>query len=255
MPMLRGGRALKRWRYVGVFSPEMMLTAADVHVGPLRSRFWSVARPDGSMLTRSSLRRGTVDLTGEFVRISEDDVDVHLTLDEDAGVETVHRRGRRGYVWTRKQAGVAARGSVRVDGREHLLIGRAVIDDTAGYHERHTRWVWSAGVGVAQSGEQLAWNLVSGVNDEAEGSERAIWVDGSPSEVAAVDFAADLSAVHFADGSSLQFSKWSEHEAQTNLLLVRSRYRQPFGTFSGELPCGRRLKEGYGVMESHDAYW
>jgi len=40
-----------------------------------------------------------------------------------------------------------------------------------------------------------------------------------------------------------------------NLLIFRSDYRQPFGTFSGELPGGPRLSEGYGVMESHDVRW
>ena len=36
---------------------------------------------------------------------------------------------------------------------------------------------------------------------------------------------------------------------------MRSRYRQPFGTFSGVLPNGVRLAEGYGVMEDHDVRW
>src|SRR2546421_138933 len=40
-----------------------------------------------------------------------------------------------------------------------------------------------------------------------------------------------------------------------SLLLVRSVYRQPFGTFSGELPGGVALAEGYGVMEEHEAWW
>jgi hypothetical protein len=40
-----------------------------------------------------------------------------------------------------------------------------------------------------------------------------------------------------------------------NLLLVRSDYRQPFGTFSGALPPGLELASGFGVMEWHDARW
>jgi hypothetical protein len=35
---------------------------------------------------------------------------------------------------------------------------------------------------------------------------------------------------------------------------VRSSYRQPFGTFSGEL-AGLELAAGYGVMEAHDVFW
>jgi hypothetical protein len=65
-----------------------------------------------------------------------------------------------------------------------------------------------------------------------------------------VEFAADLSRV-----GGLAFSAWSELSENLNLLVLRSRYRQLFGTFSGELPDGSRLSEGYGVMEEHDALW
>ena len=37
--------------------------------------------------------------------------------------------------------------------------------------------------------------------------------------------------------------------------VARNRYRQPFGEFSGRLPGGLRLAEGYGVMEEHDVLW
>jgi hypothetical protein len=38
-------------------------------------------------------------------------------------------------------------------------------------------------------------------------------------------------------------------------LLVRSSYRQPFGSFSGSLPGGVELAAGLGVLEEHDVYW
>jgi hypothetical protein len=53
----------------------------------------------------------------------------------------------------------------------------------------------------------------------------------------------------------VRFSEWSAREENLNLLLFRSRYRQPFGTFSGELPGGLRLREAQGVMEEHDVLW
>ena len=43
--------------------------------------------------------------------------------------------------------------------------------------------------------------------------------------------------------------------AAENLLIVRSRYRQPFGTFAGALPGGIELAAGVGVMERHEALW
>ena len=67
-----------------------------------------------------------------------------------------------------------------------------------------------------------------------------------------MEFAADLSRVSFAEGGSLDFVPSGAREDHTNLLVLRSSYRQPFGTFSGELPGGLQLAEGYGVMEWHD---
>ena len=40
-----------------------------------------------------------------------------------------------------------------------------------------------------------------------------------------------------------------------NLVVFSSDYRQPFGTFTGTLPGGVRLAEGFGVMERHDVRW
>ena len=57
------------------------------------------------------------------------------------------------------------------------------------------------------------------------------------------------------EGGLLAFHEWSAREERMNMLLLRSTYRQPFGTFEGELPGGLALREGYGVMEEHDVYW
>ncbi len=77
-----------------------------------------------------------------------------------------------------------------------------------------------------------------------------MWVDGRPHEVEPVSFEPDLSRV-----GELRFSAEAERARSDNLLLVRSSYRQPFGTFSGRLPDGSELAQGYGVMEAHDAVW
>ena len=45
------------------------------------------------------------------------------------------------------------------------------------------------------------------------------------------------------------------YSMRTNLLLIRSSYRQPFGTFAGFLPGDLELAEGHGVMEWHDVRW
>ena len=256
MPGWRGTRPLKRWRYVGAYSDALMVCAGEAHVGPLPQRFWAVAEPGGRpVLERTSIGRGGVRIEGSRVRVEARGVEIDLAFDEDAGVESVHPSGRDGYVWTRKQAGVPVRGSVRLGERTVALDCLGVVDDTAGYHERHTRWRWSAGVGTGAGGERIGWNLVTGVNDSTRESERAVWVDGEAWEPPPVTFADDLSRVSFDGGGALDFSEWSAREDRTNVLLVRSSYRQPFGEFSGEFPGGLQLVRGFGVMEVHDVHW
>lgn len=263
MPLVSDGRPLKRWRYVGVFGPDLMVCVGEARVGGLPQRWWAVALPDGTLWKRTTSGRGGVSLEPGSVRVAARDVAIELTLDEapwprdlthahvhdDGSVEVASHHGDS-YIWTRKQGGVPVRGTVRVNGTEHAIDGRAFIDDSAGYHARHTTWWWSAGLGRGAGGEAVAWNLVDGVHDARADSERTVWVDGEPQEIAPVAFADDLSRV-----GDLEFTKWSERTEDTNRLLVRSRYRQPFGTFSGTLPNGLELAEGYGAMEWHDAYW
>jgi hypothetical protein len=255
MPSWRGTRPLKRWRYVGVFCDEVMLCVGDVRVGPLPQRFWAVAEPGRPVLESTTVRRGGVRIEGSHASVHSEGVRIDVTVEEGDGVESVHPSGSNGYVWTRKQAGVRAHGEVRVGSRMYSLHCPAVIDDTAGYHRRHTSWTWSAGVGRGTGGERVGWNLVAGVNDSERDSERAIWIDGEPFEPGPVEFAPDLSRVSFAEGGELRFSEWAAREARTNILLVRSSYRQPFGEFSGTLPGGVQLAQGFGVVEVHDVHW
>jgi hypothetical protein len=243
MAALRSGRPLKRWRYVGVYRPDLMLCVGDARVAGVRQRWWAVALPDGTL---HEGRRG--------VRLPPGRVEaggaIELELDEGPGVEVVSPHGR-GWVWTRKQGAVPVRGRVRAGGSTYELDGDdGFVDDSAGYHARHTAWRWSAGVGRAEDGRRVAWNLVDGVHDAGAASERTVWVDGEPHEVPPQEFAADLSRV-----GELRFREWSARDAHVNLVIMRNRYRQPFGEFSGTLPGGIRLAEGYGVMEEHDVLW
>jgi len=249
LPRRDGSRPLKRWRYVGVYGPELMLCVGEAWVGPLPQRWWAVALPDGTLHERTTVRRGGVTLAPGRVEVSAPPLRLSLRVEEGPGVQTASPSGES-WIWTCKQAGVPARGHVEVEGRHFEVDAEAVIDDSAGYHERRTSWRWSAGVGRGEEGERLAWNLVEGVHDHPRASERSVWVDGAAQEVGPVAFTRDLTSV-----GDLRFCEWAAREHHTNLLLFRSDYRQPFGVFTGELPGGRRLAEGYGVMESHDVRW
>src|SRR5215203_2219300 len=50
MASVRAGRPLKRWRYLGVYRPDLMLCVGDARVAGVPRRWWAVALPDGTLL-------------------------------------------------------------------------------------------------------------------------------------------------------------------------------------------------------------
>ena len=287
LPVRRGGRWRKRWRYVGAFSDELLVCAARIHVGPLAQNFWAVCdRESGEMWEKTRMllpgARGDVwtehsggeevvaelgDLgvldyapdEGSLVRIDSDvhgpeDVRAFLHCGTGTWAEAICPTDEGQYVWTRKRADVPIECDVRVGDRRWKVEARGMEDESAGYHPKHTVWSWSSGVGRTRDGRSIGWNLISGINDPPQRSERAIWIDGEPSEPGPVTFDG-LEAIQFDDGSRLEFTREFERSKEENRLIVKYTYRQPFGSFAGTLPGGLELKSGLGVMEFHDAVW
>ena len=254
--LFSAGRMAKRWSYVGVFGPELMLCVGTARIGPIPQRWWAIALPGRPIREQTTFGKGGVEFTPERVVVDAGDTHIDLSLEANAANDVVEVASPAGgtWIWTRKQV-VRTRGSVSVGGRAHELDCEAFVDESAGYHDRVTVWQWSAGLGRSSAGESVAWNLVSGIHDSTKDSERAVWVDGRAVEVGPMRFADDLSRIEFDEGGGLEFDAWSERAQKTNLLVFRNEYRQPFGTFSGALPGGLTLAEGYGVMETHDVRW
>lgn len=254
LPLLEERQLRKRWRYIGVFADEVMLCAARAEVGPLTQSFWVLLdRASGQQWSHTALRPGSREVTMEGPRLEIDGPGLRasLRLGETTPIEVTCPNGRAS-AWTRKRVGMPVEGTVEVPGRCWDVSGRGVDDESAGHHQRHTSWNWSAGVGTAADGRPVAWNLVTGINDPPSGSERAIWIDGEPSEPPPVSFDGD--EIRLGETESLRFAGESEHTHDDNYLLIRSRYRHRFGSFGGSLG-GVELAEGLGVMEEHDALW
>lgn len=255
MPLRRHGQTRKRWRYVAVFAPEVMLCAARAQVGPVGQAFWVLwDRNERRRYTGTSLRPGgrAVRMDGPAVEIATRELRASLRFGDATAVESICPSGS-GWGWTRKRAGVPVSGTVEAGGRRWQVDGLGVDDESAGYHRRQTSWHWSAGVGSAADGRTVAWNLVEGINDPPQDSERAVWIEGEPHEPAPVTFRG-MEAVEFAAGEPLEFTQECERARNENFLLVRSRYKHRFGSFTGSLD-GIQLAEGLGVMEKHDALW
>lgn len=261
MAPLRAGRPLKRWRFVAAFGDELMLCAAVAAVGPARSSWWAVwDRRERTLHEHTRIAPGPAlvrfDHDGR-VHVRDRGVAIDLAVDEGAAVESVNAHGA-GYVWTRKQAARPVTGRVVLGRRRTIELGAgalAIVDDTAGYHARETEWWWSAGVGHAEDGAAVGWNLVAGVNDGPRASERSVWVQDAAREVGPVGFAGDLSLVTFASGEELRFVEEAVRARHDRLVVVESQYRQPFGTFAGALPGIGALRDAAGVMEHHRARW
>src|SRR5215218_6395683 len=88
MTPLMPGRPLKRWRYVGVYRPDVMLCVGDARVAGVRQRWWAVALPDGTLCEG---RRGVRLRPG---RVAAGGRAVELELDEGPAVEVVSPHGR-----------------------------------------------------------------------------------------------------------------------------------------------------------------
>jgi len=262
MPAWRGGRPLKRWTWVGAFGRDVMLCAAVVRIGPATAAWWAVwDRAAGRLFERSARSARGIEVTVGRVRVAGV---LDLEVRGGRAVEVVSPHGRQ-YAWTRKHGGARVRGTATAGGRELAVDAPGLVDESAGYHARHTAWRWSAGAGVTESGRPVAWNLVAGLHDAPQASERTVWVAGEPHEIGPVRFGGgppagaatphDLAAVAFAEGGALRFTAEASRSRRENLLVVRSDYEQPFGTFAGALPGAGRLREGFGVMERHDVFW
>jgi hypothetical protein len=229
MPLLHGTRWLKHWHYVGCFGETVMLCAASAHIGPLPLSWWAVWDREQRTLAEntSRARRPLVTFEDDRVSVQDGPVEIALTVGAAQPVETLSPHGRGdAYIWTRKRGGVPISGSVRIGDRRLEVEAAGIVDESAGYHARHTSWRWSAGIGTTEGGDPVAWNLVTGLHDAREASERSVWVAGVPHEVGPVAFDG-LEGVRFQEGGVLGFRAESTRAHEENVGLFASSYEQP----------------------------
>ena len=179
----------------------------------------AAATRDRELVHRDGVRRGR--LGRGRMRIRDRGVQLDLALEEDEGVEALctHGRGR----------GVDAQAGGRARARHALARRRptasvealAVIDDTAGYHARHTEWRWSAGVGGASDGVAARMEPRQRRQRPAQWERaRGVGRSARPSETRPVSFATDLSEIICEDGSKLSFAAEAERSRKENMLIV-----------------------------------
>ena len=233
MPSHCGGASAQGWRYVGVYGPELMLCVgrgpdragppdASGRCGTARAVACTSARRSGA--ARSHSARASAACVDRGRRSST------WRSRRTGGIETVCPSGD-GYALDAQAGRDRARaGRSTSTASPRAIDARAVIDDTAAYYERHTRWRWSAGVGTDADGRGVAWNLVAGVNDPPSAASARCGSTACRARRGRARSPTTCARGRTTCASHAEASR----ERRENLLLVRSSYRQPFGTFSGD---------------------
>ena len=224
-----------------------MLCVASVRIGPARQAFWAVwDRPPAGCTSGRRSARGAVELSPGGARLAD------ARASSSSSRSTRPPGSRRSAPAATATPGRASRAASRPaagsrsTARRRPVEARAVIDDTAAYYQRHTALALVAPAsGTAADGRALAWNLVAGRQRPAA-RQRAHRVDRRRAARAGAGHLRRRPRPASASCASPPRPPASSRE---NLVLIRSRYRQPFGTFSGALPGGVALAEGFGVME------
>jgi hypothetical protein len=169
---------------------------------------------------------------------------------------------------TQKAGGLGASGAVELGGRTLRLDGgTGGVDTTHGLLARETGWRWAFGTGRLPGGAPIAFNLAEGFGGVPPGDpgENALFVGPGPVRLPPVTFAFDKRnplapwRVSAADGAvDLAFAPVAVHREVKNLLVLRTRFAQVSGTFTGFL----RTLDGTvevaglpGVVEDHWAVW
>lgn len=267
----------KRWQFAAVAADKAFVSAAVAHFGYLGYAFAYVhdhetgrmrqfrhivplglgtaveQEPDvGSSWFWSPLQAITIAPAADtlVVRAGDWSVDVAFAPSAEPFDATWTIPGG-GPHRTRKKMGQAAVGTLLLDGREVSLEGWGLKDWSRGHPARETAWRWAAGVGKA-GGKLVAWNLRTGFDDPTE-CENAVWVDFDPARVGRATIDPGPTWRVAAGPLVLDFHPDGQHREDLDLLLLASRYTQPWGRFTGTWD-GVPL-EGYGVVEDHWARW
>ena len=150
------------------------------------------------------------------LRISDRGVELELAARRSSTASQARCPHGRRQVWTRKQAGSRAHGTLALDGGARAGCRGARRDRR---HGRLPRSASPSGAGAPASARRRTarrWRGTSsaGVNDPPHGSERAVWVEGAPHETAPVELRGRSRArSDCRDGSQLRFAAEAERAA------------------------------------------
>lgn len=135
-------------------------------------------------------------------------------------------------------------GRLRV-GKETFIFSKdnsfALLDIHKGYYPYIMKWHWATGGGRDREGRLIGFNLTNNqVKDQQTYNENCLWSDGKAHLLPPVRFTMNSHHLdqpwHIRDAEgrvNVEFRPEATRNIHLNLLLLRSRYRGPYGAFSG----------------------
>jgi len=295
----------KRWRFVGLFSEEIVCGMAVVDAGYVGTAFAyafdmkekrihefkaqsplgrAVCMADSAVCGEAVFEKGN-NRIGLYYGLgnnnsSKVEVDVKLAsgrliieadfAETDANAvphQLISPTPGGSFAFTHKTAGIPATATVSYPGRTIKLDSGntfAGIDHTAGYHDYHWVWYWSAMGGIAENGQRIGLNLVSPVHHPTF-TENAIWVDGKRYPVGQARYTFDKNNIlkpwtvkTIDDMVELEFTPYGERWENFSAGIFNSRFHQPVGKYKGLFRVeGKeiRFSNVSGVCEDHEAHW
>jgi len=217
----------KRWCYIGVIHPQVILGCAVIHLGYVSSAFaFAFDRESRKMVEHNMVSpplgqvsfdrhpdqgtcsfrafRGRVAIFHDIstgIRLLTTDLffpghslSARITVDDKpddlSPLQVITPMENGQTVFTHKAAGMPAHGRITVNGKTVELRPeetRAIFDWTDGFHNRNTFWNWACGAGDSDEGRRIGFNFSAGVYESGV-LENVIWIDGRPVRIGRVDF-------------------------------------------------------------------
>lgn len=169
-------------------------------------------------------------------------------------------------VYTHQNSMYRPEGSVVLNDKKIYFNARtdfSTMDFTIGLHTYKTNWNWAAAGGYATDGTKVAINLAKDIGSGTN-TVPVYWIDGVIYRASNIIFYyQDIDKkwiIKSPDGAiDLIFEPIGKRAADLNLLVLRTKYTQPIGYFSGTLRDvhGKlyHIEKMIGVAEEHFAKW
>ncbi|MBF0224981.1 MAG: DUF2804 domain-containing protein [Desulfobacterales bacterium] len=220
----------KRWSYLGILNPRVILGCAVIHLGYVASAFiFAFDRQDKRMLEHtmilppisqvrfdrhpdqgicsfSSLRTKIImshDINSGVRRLNtnmfliRNPIKTQIVVSDSpeffSPLQVIIPMENGKVVFTNKEAGLHAEGSITMGNKTFELKPEetwAIFDWTDGFFNRNTFWNWACGAGRSSDGTRIGFNFSAGVYENGV-LENVIWIDGEPITISEVKFIYD----------------------------------------------------------------